>query len=82
MPAEGLPRLCAALNELADRVRASSNFRFAWQFFRLHSLDSRSTETARHVLDAVITVESCHEFLRLSFEALYNESFEVDRAAA
>lgn len=78
MPAEGPPQSSAALYGLAKRIRASSNFLFAWQFFRLHGLDPKSSRTALRVLEAVVAIESCHEFLRSSFDAMYGEPFAVE----
>lgn len=78
LPTEGPPQLSAALNGIAKRIRASSNFLFAWQFFHLHGLDPRSPRTALRVLEAVIAVESCHEFLRSSFDGMYGEPFSVE----
>jgi hypothetical protein len=51
-----------ALDDFAARVRASSNFRFAWQFFASHR-PVRSADDARAVLDAVVAEPANHAFL-------------------
>lgn len=70
------PALRAAIEALGRRIQASSNFRFAWQFFHLSEFDPRLPVTALSVLQAVISQEPCHQFLRETFDPMYDSSFE------
>jgi hypothetical protein len=67
-----------SLNDLADRIRKSSNFRFSWQFYRCTGIGPRRPVDIRHALDTIIATPGLHEFLRESFEALYVDAFEVE----
>jgi hypothetical protein len=66
-----------SLDTLAVQIRKSSNFRFDWQFFRLTGIDSRSPSGVRQALDSIIATDDLHQFLRESFEATYNDEFEI-----
>lgn len=66
------------LAELAARVRASSNFRFNWQFYRCGAIDLRSAQDVRRALDAIIATPELHRFLRDSFQPMYDDAFEIE----
>lgn len=66
-----------SLDELAARIRKSSNFRFCWQFFHCGGIDPQSTTDIRQALEAIIATPELHEFLQESFEPMYAEAFEV-----
>jgi hypothetical protein len=51
------------LEPLAARVRASSNFRFSWQWFSCPPSASTETGEVRRILEAVIDRPDCHAFL-------------------
>jgi hypothetical protein len=65
------------LDDLAARIRASSNFRFAWQFFQSHGMDLESPTELRRAFDAILASPSLHEFLRNSFVPMYHEAFTI-----
>jgi hypothetical protein len=67
-----------SLNELAARIRKSSNFRFSWQFYQCSGFDPQSPATIRKALEAIIASPELHEFLRDSFEPMHGEAFEVE----
>jgi hypothetical protein len=58
-----------ALAPLADAVRASSNFRFAWQWFSCPKTAQSGVHEARSILGAVIGRADCHAFLSESVDA-------------
>ena len=57
-----------ALDSLAGRVRASSNFRFAWQSFICPLPARTGPPEARRILTSVIERPDCHAFLIDSLE--------------
>jgi hypothetical protein len=63
--------------ELQQRIERSSNFRFAWQFFRLEQGRVASPGHARRVLETVITSPHCHRFLRSTFDPMYDADFTI-----
>src|SRR4051794_13616725 len=67
-----------SLDDLAARIRKSSNFRFAWQFYQCSGIDSQSAVNIRNALEAIIATPELHKFLQESFEPLYAEAFEVE----
>jgi hypothetical protein len=71
------PVLRASIDALGRRIQASSNFRFAWQFFYLSGFDPRLPVTALSVLQAVISEKPHHQFLRETFDPMYDSSFEI-----
>lgn len=52
-----------SLAALATRVRASSNFRFSWQWFSAAERGRRGVDEPRHILGEVIARPECHSFL-------------------
>lgn len=67
-----------SLDELAARIRKSSNFRFSWQFFQCSRVDARSAGSIRQVLELIIATPELHRFLQESFEPLYAKAFEIE----
>jgi len=72
------PSVRTPLEELAARIQDSSNFLFAWQFFRFVGFDPRSSEGALSLLQTMIAVEECQGFLRQTFDPMYGGSFEIE----
>ena len=66
-----------SLEELARRIRKSSNFRFEWRWFRRTGASGVSAEAARQVLDDLVADPESHRFLRESFDPMYDSSFEI-----
>ena len=58
-----------SLDALAAVVRASSNFRFAWQWFSCPAGARSGIDGARDILAAVIRRAECHAFLAESADA-------------
>jgi hypothetical protein len=67
-----------SLDDLAARIRKSSNFRFAWQFYQCSGIDPQSAVNIRNALEAIIATPELHKFLQESFEPLYAQAFEVE----
>src|SRR5262245_32574072 len=65
------------LEQFAACIRQSSNFRFAWQFYEFKGYDGCSTAGVRAMLDLMIATPELHQFLRDSFENLYDDTFEI-----
>jgi hypothetical protein len=65
------------LESLASKIRKSSNFRFEWCWFRYNHGSGVLTEDARHVLSELSSDPACHQFLRDTFDAMYDPSFEI-----
>lgn len=65
------------LDNLAAKIRASSNFRFAWQFFESTGIDLESTGEVQKALDAVLASTHLHKFLRTSFVPMYHSAFTI-----
>jgi hypothetical protein len=63
---------------LGTRIRASSNFRFNWQFYSAEGFDLRSPVTLGEALNLIVTAPELHRFLRESFEELDDVKFEID----
>ena len=66
------------LADLAGRIRASSNFRFNWQFCECAGIDPRSPAAVRDALDLIVADENLHRFLRESFDDSYDGAFEIE----
>lgn len=66
------------LDDLAARIRGSSNFQFAWRFFETRGLDLESAQDIRQALDRIIASPPLHEFLRSSFPPIYHGSFSIE----
>jgi hypothetical protein len=58
-----------SLAPLAATVRASSNFRFVWQWFSCPETVQSGVDEARDILGAVIGRADCHAFLSESAES-------------
>jgi hypothetical protein len=67
-----------SLDDLAARVRKSSNFRFNWQFFRTDGIAPQSPLEVRNALEAIIANPDLHRFLEQSFQAMYAKAFEIE----
>src|SRR5947209_6410980 len=67
-----------SLDDLAARIRKSSNFRFSWQFYQCSGIDPQSPANIRQALEAIIATPELHRFLRESFEPMYAQAFEVE----
>ena len=66
------------LDDLARSIRASSNFRFDWQFYRFDGMDAASAADARRALEIVIANPALHRFLRESHDLLYDHAFSIE----
>jgi hypothetical protein len=67
-----------SLDDLASRIRKSSNFRVCWQFYQCSGIDPQSPANIRQALEAIIATPDLHKFLKESFEPMYAETFEVE----
>ena len=67
-----------SLDDLAARIRKSSNFRVSWQFYQCGGIDPRSPAIIRQALEAIIATPELNKFLQESFEPMYAEAFEVE----
>ncbi len=67
-----------SLDDLAARIRKSSNFRFDWRFYRCGESSPRSPEEVRNALDSIVASDVLHRFLRDSFEAVYHDKFVIE----
>jgi hypothetical protein len=67
-----------SLDDLAARIRKSSNFRFDWQFFEHSGVDLRSPAAVRRALDTIAATPELHRFLRESFEPPGHAVFEIE----
>lgn len=65
------------LSEVADAIRRSSNFRFAWRFFSLYTNNLRSYATVAAALDAIILQPELHSFLADSIDDIYPRKLEI-----
>ena len=66
-----------SLDDLAVRIRKSSNFRFNWQFYQSSGMNPESTTDVRAALEVIIATPALHEFLKESFDPMYADTFEV-----
>ncbi len=73
------PIISPSFQRLKSQIEASSNFRFAWQFFDLVELDGGSPEAGLRVLQAMISNRDCHAFLRATFDPMYDSSFKIEQ---
>ncbi len=67
-----------ALSRLGTRIRASSNFRFEWQWVGFSEVPGDSRAFARALIDSLIQDPACHRFLRESFVPMYAPRFEME----
>ena len=56
-----------SMSELAYRITDSSNFRFAWQFYRFPGKAPVSAEDIRIALKTITEKRECHRFLERNF---------------
>jgi hypothetical protein len=63
---------------LAVRIRSSSNFSFCWEFYQFDGIDPRSPAGVREALDLIIGAPDLHQFLRASFDDMYEEKFTIE----
>jgi hypothetical protein len=66
-----------SLDDLAGRIRKSSNFRFAWQFYAFEHIKPSSANDVRKTLETVIAEPSCHRFLSDTFNDMYDQAFQI-----
>ncbi|MSU79094.1 MAG: hypothetical protein EXS16_13520 [Gemmataceae bacterium] len=66
-----------SLEDLTVRIRATSNFRFNWQFFQFSGFDPRSPDGVRKMLEEIIAVPDLHRFLKDSFKSHYHPAFKI-----
>lgn len=66
------------VDALADRIRASSNFRFSWQFYECDGLDPDSMSSVRAALSRVIASPELHTFMRDTFVPEYDSAFAIE----
>jgi len=64
------------LEPLASKVRASSHFRFSWQFFSCPLPARNETDDIRAILNVVIDRPDCHQFL---IDPSQREPFTIER---
>jgi hypothetical protein len=67
-----------SLEDLAVRIRNSSNFRFGWQFYQINGIAPRSPMDVRRALNSIVATPDLHRFLQESFEATYDDVFEIE----
>jgi hypothetical protein len=68
-----------SLEALAARIRASSNFRFCWQWFSCDPPCEASPAAARRILDQIASEADCHEFLKSEGASVdSNEKFKIE----
>ena len=65
------------LEGLAKAIRGSSNFRFAWQFFRVYGEDLRASATVAQALDVIVKNSEHHSFLADSMDPRFPQRFEI-----
>jgi hypothetical protein len=67
------------LTPLATPIRASSNFRFAWSFFRVTGSDLRSHGGVMAAFNDIVDCADCHSFLRDTLDDIYPREFSIER---
>lgn len=65
------------MSDAASKLRASSNFRFAWQFHQIDGVEIIDADVCRALLHAVVADPTLHEFLRSSIDVIYPREFEI-----
>lgn len=65
------------LVNLAKRITASSNFRFAWQFYNVTDRSVQTAGEAATSLNEMISRAECHQFLRETFVPMYEKEFNI-----
>lgn len=67
-----------SLDDLAARIRKSSNFRVCWQFYQCSGIDPQSPANIRQALETIVATPELHKFMQESFVPMYAEAFEVE----
>jgi hypothetical protein len=67
------------LTRIATLIRASSNFRFAWRFFRVTGNDLRSLGGVMAAFNAITDRADLHSFLRDTLDDIYPRDFTIER---
>lgn len=67
------------LTQIATSIRASSNFRFAWRFFRVTGIDLRSHGGVMAAFNAIVDQADLHAFLRGTLDDIYPRDFTIER---
>lgn len=65
------------LSEFAAKVRASSNFRFAWQFHEVDDFGSSGERACQRLLDVIVFDADLHEFLSSSLDNYVPRKFKI-----
>lgn len=65
------------LTEVATRLRSSSNFRFAWQFYQIADAPEKMVDACRSLLENVVVYPELHEFLRTTNNGVYRHEFKM-----
>jgi len=68
---------CFDLTALSKSICASSNFRFAWQFYDYRGPGLESPDSMRTALNLIAADDSLHDFLRSSLDDIYPRDFEI-----
>jgi hypothetical protein len=66
------------LGSLAASIRHSSNFRFAWRFYRVQGKDLRQVGSISAILRAIIEVPALHSFLADTPDNTYPSPFQIE----
>lgn len=67
------------LSDLCRKIRASSNFSVAWQFYCVEGFDLSNARDVRRAMDQIIAQPELHEFLKKSFVSrYYDDQFQVN----
>lgn len=66
------------LTALSKSICASSNFRFAWQFYEYYGPNLEAPDAIRNALNLIATTDSLHDFLRTSLDDIYPRDFEIE----
>ena len=65
------------LTEVATRLRSSSNFRFAWQFYQIADAPEKMVDACRSLLETVVLYLELHEFLRTTNNGVYRHELKM-----
>ena len=66
------------LTALSKSIGASSNFRFAWQFYDYSGPNLESSDSIRTAMNLIAADDSLHDFLRSSLDDIYPRDFEIE----
>lgn len=62
---------------LAKSIRASSNFRFEWQFYDYFGPYDETADSIRSALNLIAVTPELHDFLRSSLDEIYPREFTI-----